>query len=174
MTPLELLHRNKNEVGLTLIEVVIYLAIMAVFISSAFLLVSRSLENAERTRIKTETSANVEFVARKIEWAMNGAETVNFPAANSFSTQFSINKFDSSSNPIVFALSGDKITLSKSGGTAINLTNDNVRVGKFLAEHFSTAENPSTLKITLSLENKSGGRLSGIASTTLKMFFVVE
>lgn len=174
MTLLELLHRNKNESGLTLIEVVIYLAIMAIFISSAFLLVDRFLENAERTRIKIETAANAELVARKIEWAMSGAETVNFPAVNSSSTQFSINKFVSSYNPIVFALSGDKITLLKSGGTAINLTNDNVRVGKFLAEHFSTVENPSTLRITLSIENKSNGRLNQTASTTLKMFFVVK
>ncbi|MEE8131821.1 MAG: prepilin-type N-terminal cleavage/methylation domain-containing protein [Candidatus Paceibacterota bacterium] len=170
----ELLHHNKNDKGLSLIEVIIYLAIMAIFISATFLLVNQSLENAERVRIKIETAANLEIVLRKIEWAMSEAETVNFPVANTSSTQFSINRFSSDFNPIVFTLSGAQITLSKSGGPAIDLTNNKVRVTDFLAEHFSTAENPSTLRIKLSIKNKASGRLSEIASTTIQMFFVVE
>ncbi|HDH31348.1 MAG TPA: hypothetical protein ENH26_01080 [Candidatus Wolfebacteria bacterium] len=160
--------------GLTLIEVIIYLAIMAIFISATFLLVNQSLENAERVRIKTETAANLELVMKKIEWAMNEAEIVNSPAVNASSTQFSINQFSSSFNPVVFALNGDKITLSKSGGSAVDLTNDSVQVNDFLVEHFSTVDNPSTLRIRLSISGKSSGRLGQVASTTVQMFFVVN
>lgn len=160
--------------GLTLIEVLIYMAILAVFVSGIFTLFNRALDSAELLRLKAETAANAEFVMRKIEWATSGAKTVNIPTANNFSSQLSIDKFASSSNPVIFALSGEKITLAKAGGAAINLTNDKVRITQFLTEHFSSVDNPSTLKITLTVENKPSGRFNQVASTTSQMFFAIK
>lgn len=160
MTRSELSHRNS---GLSLIEVIIYLAILAIFIVSVFLLLNQSLNNIKRVRAKAEIAANAEFVARKIEWAINGAESINFPAVNSSSTQLSVNRFSAGFNPIIFTLSNDKITLSKAGGPAIDITNNKVRVNEFLVEHFSTADNPSTLKVRLIIEN-----------LTASMFFVIK
>lgn len=162
----------RNNTGLTLIEILIYLSILGVFITSAFLLANQAIENAEWVRIKTETAANAEFVIRKIDWAMADAKKVNSPALNASSSWFSIDKFASSSNPIVFSLNNGRITLSKASGPEIDLTNNNVQVNDFSAEHLSVPGSSSTLKIKLTVENKPLGRFN--ASTTIQTFFVIE
>ena len=160
--------------GLTLIEVLIYMAILAVFISGIFVLFNRALDSAELLRLRAETAANAEFVMRKIEWAASGAKTINIPTANNSSSQLSMDKFVAGSNPLIFVLNGEKITLAKGGGAPIDLTNDKVRITQFLVEHFSSIDNPSTLKVALTVENKPSGRFNQIASTTAQMFFAIK
>src|SRR3989338_2731616 len=128
--------------GLTLIEVLIYMAILAVFIGGIFVLFNQALDSAELLRLRAETAANAEFVMRKIEWAASGAKTINIPTANNSSSQLSMDKFVAGSNPLIFVLNGEKITLAKGGGAPIDLTNDKVRITQFLVEHFSSVDNP--------------------------------
>lgn len=140
---------NKMKAGFSLVEVLIYLAILTIFITSSFLLVNYILENAEWSKFNIENQANIEFVFKKIERALLNTQTVNIPAPNSISSELSITQYDA--NSLIFSFRDEKIKLLKDG-KEIDLTNDRVKVTNFLVEHYQI-NTLSTLKITLTLGN---------------------
>jgi len=119
-------HKNSKS-GFTLIEVIIYIALLAFIIgagvSSAYYLIDSSAKgNAD-----VSTIAEAEFLMRKIDWALTGAETFDL----SVSGIIGINKYDTTFNPIQIKWNETSSSTEISVGTPedfLRLTSERVKV----------------------------------------------
>ena len=111
------MEKRKNQEGVTLVETLLYAVLFSLMIAFAMFSFNQMLENnlGQERRLEVETEAN--FIMTKILWALSNAQNINQPAANSTSSNLSVNKYNFAQNPIAFNLAEDKVKISKAGGT---------------------------------------------------------
>lgn len=142
--------------GFTLVEVLLYIAIM----SSILLAVSGFVATMLGANAKNNIIADVEQQANQvlslIEEVGQGASAVTTP---SIGTSGSILTFTTPvSSPSVFTQTANVITISEGGGAAIALTNSRVSASGFSVSNLSAAGTSGTVRVqfTLSYINNSG------------------
>lgn len=155
--------------GFTLFEVLIYSAILAIFIGAAISFISSVLGMSDALLEKNEVLANQEFVERKLNWVLGSASAVAFPPANSSGTGLYVNGNVPAVYPAVFSLSGNQLTLSNGGGAAAAITSGRVKVSAFEVEHYSNSQSTSTIKVRFSLESVVFPHLKSSSS----LFYVI-
>ena len=123
--------RNK---GFTLIETIVYLAIFAIIMTGTISSVYAIFSSSARNQTKALTQEEGSFLLAKIDWALTGTQTINQPNDGNPSTvdygnTLSVTKFDSSAgNPIVIAVTGGVMTISRAGNPAVVLNNTNTTI----------------------------------------------
>lgn len=141
--------------GFTLVEVMIYSAILALFIGASFAFVSAILGNTDNLLERNEVVVNQTFLERKIGWLVGRATEISAPPPNSSSTAtISFEGNDASVYPATFSFLDNEIGLSLGGGASTPVTNDRVKVLGFSADHYSNAQSTSTLKISVTFQNR--------------------
>ncbi|MCP6719806.1 MAG: prepilin-type N-terminal cleavage/methylation domain-containing protein [Patescibacteria group bacterium] len=144
----------KTEGGFTLIEVLIYSLILAMFLGAAFSFISSIFSTTDTLVERGEVVVNREFIDGKLEWLVSQAASVTAPPAGSSSTQLELKERQGNIDPAVLSLSTGELLLSLGGEPAAPITNNRIKVTKFEVEHFSSSEATSTLKISLSLQSE--------------------
>ena len=139
--------------GFTLIEVLLYSALLAIFLGGAFTFIISTISTTETLSELNELAANRELVERKLEWLIGQAQAVTTPAAGATSSVLTVSGSQAGLYPAQFSLSGPILTLSLAGGAAAAVTNERVRATTFIAEHISNAQSSSTVRITLDLQS---------------------
>ncbi|MBI5732536.1 hypothetical protein HY967_01070 [Candidatus Jorgensenbacteria bacterium] len=142
-----------NRTGFTLIETVIYSALLAVFIVGAFLFLNSILDGSVRTLERNEVVANQEFVEQKLRWILSGAKSVSVPSTGSSSSTLTLEGNATSTYPASFSFASSAIRLSLASGTPVFLTNDRVSVISFLAEHFSSSQASSSIVVSFAISS---------------------
>lgn len=157
--------------GFTLIEVLLYSAILGAFLSFAFVAVNSMVLTSRALEEKNELLANQEFVERKLESVFSEAKSVLVPLPNSSSTtELRLTTHTTSTNPAVFTVSGNTLFLSRASGTPVALTNSRVNVVGFLAEHVSNSQASSSVSVSVTLEDAK--RVN--SSSTLRLVFTIS
>jgi len=161
---------RSGEGGFTLVEVIMYSAILAIFIGGSFIFISTILGNTDNLLERNEIVANEIFLERKIGWLFSRAKNISIPTANSFSTTtVRLEGSDTIVYPAIIAFDNDRIILSLGGQSFESLTNNRVKATSFLAEHYSSSQSTSTLKISLTLQS----RIYSNIFTTSTFFYVL-
>lgn len=141
--------------GFTLIEVLIYSALIAMIISGSLIAVYQIIEgsNSIQNKIITEQEAN--FLLSKIRWALTGATTIDIPAIGLASSTLSINKANYSENPIVFDLNSNNLRIKQCSGNPAILNSQNIAINNLIFEHLAASgSGPEGLKINITINNK--------------------
>ena len=92
-----------RENGFTLIETLIYIALFTIIIGGAMVAVYQIIESTNRTNERVVIQEDVNFLLRKLYWALTGASAVSATA-----TTLTVTKGGSN---LVFELTGDDLTL---------------------------------------------------------------
>lgn len=141
--------------GFTLIEVLIYSALIAMIISGSLIAVYQIIEgsNSIQNKIITEQEAN--FLLSKIRWALTGATAIDIPAIGLASSTLSINKANYSENPIVFDLNSNNLRIKQGSGNPAILNSQNIAINNLIFEHLAASgSGPEGLKINITINNK--------------------
>lgn len=139
--------------GFTLIETIIYIAILGVLLGSVLGIYYGFADSQADNLIRALVQSEANFAMRKISWGMTGAAAINQPASGATSTVLSIDSYEDSVNPIVFDLLGDRLRLARAGGTAENLTNSRVSVSHLEFTHLPAVGNqPEGISVSLTLQ----------------------
>lgn len=149
--------------GFTLIEILIYLALVSLIATIAMAAIYPLIDNYYRSQARLDIEGEVNFLMRKINWALMGADSINQPTANNTSTALSINKEGFPQNPIAFDVSSGDFRISLAGAEPIVLNNVNVKIEKAEFEHIFQSGLPSLIGIELSIKHSNSN-----ASTTIK------
>lgn len=145
--------KDKNG-GFTLIEILLYSVILAVFLGATFAFLGSILGSTDTLLEQNEVLANQEFVERKLDWLVSYATAVTAPATNTSSTvSFTITTASSSLNPAVFSKNGNELWLSLAGGVSTTLTGSRVKLTDFIAEKIVATSSSPILKIYFALES---------------------
>lgn len=159
MTPLELLHRNNN--GFTLLETLLYSALVTVIVTFSVFAVHHFLDTTYRIKTQKELSENQRFLEQKIQWVLQSVSTINSPALNATSTSLSVDKIGYGSNPAVIDVDSGIARLKKGTGSAIPITSDYSYIQELNFHRFSLSGRPA-IKI-------SGLLLNSFASTSVEI-----
>jgi len=157
----------------TLVESLVYSALLAFFIGAAFIVTTQVLENARKDRSKLEVSEEAEFIMKKIEWALIDASTTTIPMAGTSSSTLKVLKYGFAENPLEFRLQDESVELKRSTGAFTRLNNTRVKVTGLTFEHTRDDTNEQSLvDVTLTVENKPEEEETIFeASTTLQSTF---
>lgn len=160
--------------GFTLIEALIYIAIFSSIVGFLFLIVSQVIESGVKNQNRVGVEMEGDFVMRKIEWAMNGAQTINEPPPGATSSRLSVNRYNFSQNPVVIELVSSAVEIKKGASSTVAITSNEVSVEELTFNHIiESGTRPPGIKVTLTV-NTSSGETGVKASTTLENTFYIR
>ena len=149
--------------GFTLIEILIYLALVSLIATISIAAVYPLIDNYYRNQARLDIEGEANFLMRKINWGLTGAYSINQPISGSTSTILSINKEGFSQNPIVFDIGNGDFRISLAAGEPIVLNNINVKIEKAEFENIFQSGLPVLVGVELSVKHSNSN-----ASTTIK------
>lgn len=114
--------------GFTLIETIIYIALMALLIGGGVIASYYIIDSSEKGKAKINDIADGEFLVRKIDWALNSVDTIISPTTGPPASELRVNKNGFASNPIVIDLVSGHARISTGGGAPVELTGDRVNI----------------------------------------------
>lgn len=124
---------KKTAKGFTLIETVIYIALLGMLMSGTVVGAYQIFESTGRDRTKTMLQEEGDFLIAKVAWALSGAETMHSPVitappCSATSTSLSLTKRDSSVGLLSFSHSGTNIFITQKEEPPALLNNANIEI----------------------------------------------
>ncbi|MBI4252913.1 type II secretion system protein [Candidatus Uhrbacteria bacterium] len=144
--------------GFTLVELLLYVGILATLMLVTSLLLSAILQ----ARVKSQTIAEVEQQGAQamhvITQTLRNADGINSPGQGLGAASLSVNTYTLANNPTLFDLSGGIVRITEGAGQATPLTNTRVTVSSLSFQNFSRSSTPGTIRIQfiVSAVNASG------------------
>lgn len=142
--------------GVTLIEILIYIALMSITVSGSLLIVFNLIEGSDKLNNAAKIEEEANFIFKKFEWAFLDASDINSPAEGDSAQSVSVNKTNFGSNPIIFDLSSESITMKAGNGPVNILNSESVAASSLLFEHIEPEdERPAGLRSSFTLNGKT-------------------
>ena len=151
--------KNKNKAcpvkpwrsgGFTLIEAIIYSALLALFLFSSILFASNILSANIRVTERNELLVNQEFLEKKLNHIISQSNDIILPLAGDSGSTLALTGSDSSLYPATFSLSNNQIVLSLPGEANVPLTSNRVKITEFSVVHVSILP---AIRVTLTLSS---------------------
>jgi hypothetical protein len=141
--------------GFTLIETLIYAALISVVIGFSLMATYQIIDGSEKLNEKINTEEEAGFLLKKIEWSLIGAETVISPLSGATSSVLSVNKANFPDNSLVFDLDSYFLRLKRGAGTPVILNSQNVKIANLVFEHLAADGNkPAGIKTSFYADEK--------------------
>jgi type II secretory pathway pseudopilin PulG len=151
----------KMQKGITLIELILYIAISSFMLLVIFLFSSQIFE----ARIKGQTIVEVEqqgdWVVQTITQAIrNSVSPVNSPTIGSSGGALILTMVDGTKNPTIFALTSGLVTITENGNFVVPLTNSNIIISNLLFQNVSKPGTNGSIKFSFdaTYKNLEGAR----------------
>lgn len=154
--------------GFTLIEIIIYIALFTILMVGVFVTSYQLLQGSDTLSTKTVTQEEINFVVRKINWALTGTSSMAILTAPSVNTQYasalSLKRADGLQIDFRYNEASSSIELREGGSPNLYLplTTQNVRVTSFGFRFIPSlgGNAPTGIEATTTI--------SGIVATTTK------
>jgi len=141
--------------GFTLIETLIYAALVSIIIGMVIVITFQVVRGNVKLGEKIFLEEEASFLLRKLEWAIAGTSAINSPTSgNSSNSSLSINKFEvpPTENPIVFAISNGDMTIKRGSGDAVILNSSLLNINNATFTHIAASgTTPAGIKVELSI-----------------------
>jgi prepilin-type N-terminal cleavage/methylation domain-containing protein len=137
--------------GFTLIEFIIYLAIVGVVLAVSGAIGFNVLSQRAAMTASEEVSQNARLAMEKISLAIRNAEAINTPVSGASSSVLSLRTDNPVTNPTTFSFSSGVLWLQLGDGTPTALTSSETEVVVFQAQNVSYPDTTGTIKATLQL-----------------------
>jgi len=164
-------HRlNMKNLGFTLIEFLIYIAILAVIlIFTTGFLWDIILGNIKETSWQ-EVQQNSRFALTKISQEIKKATGVNSPLPGNSGSSLSLVMADPDLNPTVFDIVDGKLRITKGINGPYEITSGQVIVTNLNFINLSYEDTPGTIQIEMTIERVNpSNRIEYLASVDLKL-----
>ena len=143
----------KQQQGFTLIESILYMAILALFLVSVVQLSIAGLQAGQKASIMTEVQQNARFAMERVRRELRSAEGVN-TGSSTFDTHpgvLSVVDEVAGENPTVFDVSSGRLRMTEGVAASQFLTTDEVTVDSFIINDRSVTDRTSNYQISLTL-----------------------
>ena len=142
--------------GFTLIEIIIYTALIALSLVLASLTVGQIIQTSKALNNKAFLADEVNFLLRKIEWTLTDVAVINSPAPGASASIISVDKADFPNNPIIIDLESGNMRLKKGTGSPIILNNQEAVVGDLIFEHLApSTDKPAGIKTSFKIDGET-------------------
>ncbi len=147
---------KKSTHGFSLIEVILYLFIMAVVLTTIALFLLQLLNARAKTRAISEVLASAQLIEQRLSEAVRHASSLR-TAQSTFGSDpgvLSLQMVDAARSPTDFSLSQDDgaFQISEAGAPAEVLTPDSVRVTNLLFTNLTGVDDVGVVQVRFTLE----------------------
>jgi len=153
-----IIHDSRKTAGFTLLEFIIYMALVTVIISAVSQLGFNIIVNKEKTETVEEISYNARFGMTKITDAVHRAELINTPLVGATSTTLSLKMASSSEDPTIFSISGGILQVQVGSNSPVDITSNEVTVSPLEFSNVSYPTASGTVRITATIESASSSQ----------------
>jgi len=150
--------------GFTLIEAIIYSALLALFLFSSILFVSNILGANTRVTERNELLVNQEFLEKKLNYIVGQSNEITLPNVGDSGSVLTLTGANSDLFPATFSLSNNQVMLDLPGeANDASLTSNRVKITEFSVAHVSDQTSVPSIRVAFSL---SSVNLPAITLTT--------
>lgn len=153
--------------GFTLIEVLIYSALLAIFFGGSLFFLNSMLDSSGSISEKIELLATQEFIERKMEWAVSQSKEIVTPLPGATGNNLTLVLNDDSQ--VIFSLSDNVLYMSRGAGGAYALNNERVKINGFTVLTLNTVSVYPQLKVDINFES-TGSRKFVSSSSQFYVF----
>lgn len=149
-----------NQKGFTLIEMVIYLTIIGIVLSTIALFLLNLMGARAKTQAISEVLSSAQLIQTRLSEAVRHAQGINV-AASTFSSDpgvLSLNMVDSARDPTIFSLTQNdgQFQVSEQGSPASVLTPDHVAIKNLVFTNLTSSEDVGIIQMQFTVETTSG------------------
>lgn len=128
---------NIREYGFTLIELILYVALITIILSALVPFAWNTVETGVKSAVQQEVNANARYISERIKYEIRNASGINSVAATSISLATSTG----GTNPTVIDLSGGNIRIKQGAGSTINLNSTNTVINSLTFTNYTSGDN---------------------------------
>ncbi|MFQ6083749.1 MAG: hypothetical protein ACE5WD_10355 [Candidatus Aminicenantia bacterium] len=150
---------NKASNGFTLIELIIYIGIVAGVLLVVLNFGWEIIYGDVKSQTIREVQQNMRFSMEKINESILGAKTISSPPFGSSSDSLSLTMQDLNLDPTIFEVINNKLTITQGGDGPYELTNDRVRVDNLNFTNVSYEGAPGAIRVQITLEHVNPNNL---------------
>lgn len=149
---------SQNLRGFTLVELLLYVAIVSVLILSTSAVYIVLLQSRVKNQVIAEVEQQGQMVMSTMLQAIRNGDLIATPPISTSNTSLTFTSLDVAKNPTVFDLSAGAIRINEASTSAIALTSTKVTASALTFQNISYSGTPGTVKIqfTLTSVNNSG------------------
>ena len=137
--------------GFTLIEAIIYSALLALFLFSSIFFASNILGANTRVTERNELLVNQEFLEKKLNYIVGQSNEITLPNVGDSGSVLTLTGANSDLFPATFSLSNNQVMLDLPGeANDASLTSNRVKVTEFSIIHISSLP---AIRVTLALSS---------------------
>ena len=141
--------------GFTLVETVIYIALLALIMGGSLMAAYQITQSSGALAQHDATGIEADFILRKIEWGLGGAESIIIPnATTSQAPLLSVRRHDGTTVVIRQNSALDTIEMSE-GGAYLPLTTHEIKGPQLVATYILGPGKSSGVHILLTLNGKT-------------------
>jgi len=123
--------------GFTLIELVLYIAIVAIMMTALIPFAWNTIEGGVKSSTQQEVFSQARYSSEYIKYIIRSASGINSVSP----TQISLTTANSGTNPTLISLSSGNITLKQGLSSAVNLNSIDTKVSSLVFTNYSSADN---------------------------------
>ncbi|MFC1608714.1 Tfp pilus assembly protein FimT/FimU [Patescibacteria group bacterium] len=150
----------KNKKGTTLIELIIYVGMLAVMSVSIAFFTASFFRWSSRGAVVAEVEQQGVFVSRLIFDSIVGARAINSPVQAQSDTSLSLDVIDSNDDPTIFEVASGALRIKEGGSNWVDLTNSKVVVSDFSVKNLSGSDTPGVVRVIFTLKYDNPGSSS--------------
>lgn len=150
MANFKLYNQNKKrELGFTFIELILYTALVSIFLTSAVYFAWNIIYGQVRSDVQQEVSGNLRVISERIQFEIRNAKGINSLGDNFI-------ELDSGSLGITVIALADKAVQITQGGETNNLTSNEVEVKNLSFTNLTTEDQKSkNIKFSITIRHKN-------------------
>lgn len=145
-----LLNRSMQK-GFTLIELMLYVGLVALFAGLIGAFVPIFLSERVVSQSMTDVYSQARYVASVVSDHVRDATDITFPATSTASTTLIVSTTDVATDPTTIFLDSGRIYISEAGSASVPLTDTNVVVNQFEVVNYSATGPADTVTVFLEI-----------------------
>ena len=172
-----MIRKRHNRSGFTLVEIVIYMAVLFIFLLAVTQYAITMVQTAQKARTVHEVEQNARFAMERIVREIQSANGIN-TGSSTFASHpgvLSLSHDIAGEDPTVFDLSGGQLRITQgAGGTPYALTSNDVTVSNLVFTNLSIVDRTQNIHVAMTVTQSNVTDTAYTSTITLENSIVVR
>lgn len=153
MILLGIIFSMKKESGFTLIELILYISIVALVLNTMVYFAWNIIGGSVKSNSQQEVFSQARFISERIKYEIRNANGINSVAATSISLAVD----PPANNPTIISLSGNKLQIKQGGSSAVDLNSADTAITNVNFVDYTSSDNKTkNIQLSFTISDLTG------------------